>query len=221
MANFLDEDSQDFDEESSGTGIRRHLGLLGVGVASGIALLFALAVIGPQTLMRSVGDGTSKILAAHRPITMLEHSGAVLLNASNLKNHISLPMHGTYRRWWIGPITGSKYATDCVTPGILKVSYFRANANLANATLVDGVQPFVTVTAYQDSSFFAREMHPLTADQSKTVTNSLGDLVAYDATALTRLVIHPKGSNEIITLKYSTPQSVASALIDAQNLVQL
>ena len=152
----------------------------------------------------------------HRPMTMLEHSGAVLLNASQLKDHISLPMHGTHRRYWLGPLAGASYTTNCVQPGILKVNYFNSPQ-----TFSEGIQPDISVTAYENQAKYNEQLQLLTGNSPTIVVDSRGDVLSYDTAALNMLIIEPKFSQELITVKYSTPQSVLSMLHDSQNLVEL
>ena len=199
----------------------RRLRFFGLGSLLVIAFVVGFVTAGPHQVLDALGAQANAVLGIHRPITVLEDSGVVLLNETDLKNHILLPMHGIHRRYWIGPITGSRYTTNCVTPGLLIVSYIRANSTLANATLTNGVQPFVTVTAYESQAIYNSHLRPLSDDPQKIVTNSRGDVISYDPTSLTRLVIMPKGSDEVITINYSTPQSVASAIANSQKLVQL
>lgn len=159
-----------------------------------------------------IADG----LGVHRPITMLEHSGAVLLNVSQLKDHVTLPMHGDHKRYWLGPLSGASYTTNCVQLGILKVDYFTTSQSLG-----DGIHPAISVTAYQNHAYYYDRLRPLATDLPTVVTNSRGDTLSYHPASLNRLTIEPKGSQEVITIDYSSPQSVMSMIHDSEDLVAL
>jgi hypothetical protein len=155
-------------------------------------------------------------LGVHTPMSSLEHSGAKLLSVSELKNHISLPTHEEHRRHWIGPLAGTSYTTNCITPGVLKVNYFASAQSFSDAS-----QPLISVTSYESQALYSSQLRPLTDGALTIVTNSRGDILSYDPTVLTQLKIAPKSSQEVITFVYSTPQSVMSMIHDSENLVQL
>lgn len=183
-----------------------------------ITLFLGVILIGGFTLWN---PDVLLALGGHRPITMLENSGVVLLNASELNDHISLPMHGDHRAYWIGPIADSSYTINCVTPGRLTVDYFKANQTLANQTFTDGILPFIRVTAYESKAFYDSKLRPLTSASTTIMANSQGDTLEINTTSLTRIVIMPRSSQEVITINYSTPQSIASMVHDSENLVKV
>ena len=192
---------------------KRHFSrLLLISLFLGVALIGGLTIWQPPTLIAFEG---------HRPMTMLEHSGAVLLNVSQLEDHISLPIHGNYRRYWIGPIAGSKYTTNCVTPGILQVNYFGSDQTLPYQTLIDGIFPRVSVTAYESMAIYDIHTHSSIGDSTTNMTNSRGDALAIDTTSLKQMVIGPLSTHEVITVGYSSTQSIASMVQDSESLAKL
>lgn len=208
---YLDDENADLSDEFTST--KRHLfRTLVISVSLGVAIVGGLTIWQPPSLVA---------LEGHRPMTMLEHSGSVLLNVSQLRNHISLPIHGNYTRYWIGPIAGDRYTTNCVTPGILKVSYFKSNQALPNQILTDGILPRVTVSAYENFAIYNIHVHAITGDSMTNSSNSLGDPLSIDTTSLARMVIGPLSTQEVITVTYSSPQTFASMVRDSEDLTKL
>lgn len=182
------------------------------------SLIVGVLLIGGLTLWH---PNLAAALGMHRPMTMLEHSGAVILNAQQLESHISLPMHAGHHRYWFGPMSGNSYTTNCVSPGILKVDYFRANQLRANQDSTDGSMPFISVTAYESTAVFNARLTALTGNSPTITSNSRGDMLSFDATSLQSLTIFPASSTEVITIEYATPQSSMSLIRDSQILVKL
>lgn len=178
-----------------------------------ISLFVGIILITGLTATR---EDIAQALGVHRPMTMLEHSGGVLLNVSQLKDHISLPMHAGHHRYWLGATAGDTYTTNCVTPGVLKVDYFGPNQSL-NAIS----QPIIRVTAYQSLSVYNGRLRPLGAQSPALMSNSRGDSVEINMSSLNRIVVFPKFSQEVITINYSSPQLVASMIRDSESLVAL
>jgi hypothetical protein len=197
---------EDFADQKSNRGHgsrRRWFFPLGTLVISGLVLGGANMDVGST-------------LGIHRPISMLEHAGGIQLSEARLEDHVPLAMHEGHTRYWLGALAGHTYTTNCVTPGILKVSYFRANQ-----TLGDGSDAVITVTAYESRALYEKRLRPLPIEPPTNVENSSGDLLSYSATSLTELTIERNLSQEIITIHYSTPQSVTSMVNDSERLVAL
>ena len=188
------------------TNRNRYIPLLG-------SLILGALLIGVLTFWH---EEVASALGIHRPILMLEHAGGIQLSASRLIDHVPLAMHAGHKRYWLGPLAGSTYTTNCVTPGILKVSYFKANQTFDN-----GSRPLLVITAYENRALYDRRLHPLSIDLATDIANSHGDLLNYDTASLTELTIQRNSSQEIITINYSTPQSVVSMVHDSEKLVAL
>lgn len=178
-----------------------------------ISLIVGTLLIGGLSIWHAQA---TEVLGARRPMTMLEHAGGILLSAANLENHIPLAMQAGHHRYWLGASVGDSYTTNCVRPGVLEVDYFGPNQSLSV-----GSQPVIRVTAYESLAVYNRQPRPLSNDSTTVMTTSRGDSIAINMTSLTQITILPKSSHEVITIDYSTPQTVLSMMRDSESLVKL
>lgn len=197
----------EFEEPILKRGIRKYA-LLPI-----IAFVLGGLLIGSFTYWQS---SLAAALGIQRPVTMLEHAGGVQLTATKLENHIPLPMHKGHTRYWLGPLAGTTYTTNCITPGILKVGYLTANQSIK-----DGTQPLILVSAYESEALYEKQLHLFSMDIVSGKTNARGDILSYNSGTLNEITIQQNGSKEIITIVYSSPQSIASMIADSERLVPL
>ena len=178
-----------------------------------VSFFIGVSLIGGLSVWHTQAEAA---VGAHRPMTMLEHSGGVLLNGANLANHIPLAMHAGHHRYWLGAGVGDSYTTNCIRAGVLEVDYFGPNQALSL-----GSQPIIRITAYESVAVYGRRLHPLSDDSTTVMTNSRGDSIEVNMTSLAQIVIMPKSSQEVITINYSDPQTVLSMKHDSESLVSL
>lgn len=146
---------------------------------------------------------------------MLEHAGQIELTAKNLINHVSLPRHHG-SRFWLGPRNGDTYTTNCVTPGVLIVSYFGAHQSLGSGSI-----PFLKISAYETRAIFDQQLHPTEVNSVASTSNFRGDVLTYEESSLDKLTVKRDHSQEVITIEYSTPQTVPSMVQDSENLMAI
>lgn len=172
------------------------------------------AILSTALVFGVVQFGTSMAGASPSQI-MLTHSGGRALSAADLEAHVPLPFHHG-ARYWLGPIDGYTYTTNCINPGILTVQY------LSPGQAVESHQkPFMTITAYEDKTFLHQGLHGLTIFQNATHTNLRGDLLLYDTNRMENVTIVRANSTEIIDIVYANAQKLDSMVKDSENLLSL
>lgn len=153
--------------------------------------------------------------AAHRPITILEHSGGVALTSEELVGHISIPGHHG-NRYWLGPRPGYSYTTNCMTEGVLKVTYLAPGQMLTSGTI-----PKLSISAYENRMFYSNSMVNDVAAKDIAVTNARGDVITYTLGNLTRYSIDRVKSPEIIVLQYAQPKDIKAVISDSEILAPI
>ncbi|MBC7464179.1 MAG: hypothetical protein H7227_07960 [Actinobacteria bacterium] len=151
-----------------------------------------------------------------RQTSMLEHAGGVQLSVDKLKGHVPLPMHVGHTRYWLGPISGLTYTTNCVTPGVLRVGYYQSQQILDELR-----QPLIIVSAFESEAVFDRNPRPLMADSETRAMNAKGDLLSYHASSMLTLTIRQNASSEVTTISYAAPTSAQTMMQDSERLSRL
>jgi len=91
----------------------------------------------------------------------------------------------------------------------------------ANQKISDGTQPLILVSAYENQALFEKQMHLFSMDVVSGITNARGDELSYNSGSLNEITIKQRDSKEIITIVYSSPQSISSMITDSERLVPL
>ena len=195
------------DISSSGFGRKsafRNISLVGISIV--LVLTVAVAVSG--NILPSFG--------LSRQTSMLENAGGVHLSLEKLKNHVLLPMHKGHTRYWLGPISGLTYTTNCVTPGVLRVGYYQSQQ------LRDELRhPLIIVSAFESEALFDSSPRPLIIDSESRVVNAKGDLLSYHSSSMSNVTIRQNASGEVITITYATPTTAETMVQDSERLSRL
>lgn len=189
---------------AGGDHIIRNISLTGISVVFLLSAAF------------SFGGNILPALGLSQPTSMLEHAGGVHLSAERLKDHVPLPMHDGHTRYWLGPISGLTYTTNCVTPGVLKVGYYQTQQLLGELRL-----PLILISAFENSDVYERNPRPLMADAETVVMNKHGDVLSYYHSSMLTLTIRQHSSREVITIAYATPTTAEKMMSDSEKLIAL
>jgi hypothetical protein len=182
---------------------------------SAAAGAFLLASILAVTLVMLNGwnSNVASALGMHRPVSMLEHAGGVQLDAAKLAAHVPLPMHAGHSRYWLGPISGFTYTTNCATPGVLKVGYFYTESASREMP-----QAEIMISSFADAATFGAHPRPLMIDPERRIFNANGDLLTYRESDMSTFTVRQNGSSEVITVKYLQPKSIETMLKHSEKL---
>lgn len=157
----------------------------------------------------------STIASANPNQVMLTHVGGVVLSDDQLASHVPLPIHKGATRYWLGAQVGASYTTNCITPGVLKVTYLAKGQELG-----DGTTPLMAITAFENESLHASGLHELQDFATTTSENTRGDLLIFDD-SMQKLTISRTNSAEIVVIDYSNPQGLPKMILDSENLLAL
>jgi len=174
---------------------------------AGASIVLALVAV------LSFGGNALPSFGLSRPTSMLEHAGGVHLSPEQLTSHVPLPMHVGHTRYWLGPIPGLTYTTNCLTPGVLKVGYYKAQQLLGELRL-----PLIMVSAFADEEVYDRNPRPLMADAETVAVNMHGDMLSYHESSMLTLTIRQNFSTEVITITYATPTTAETMIRDSESL---
>jgi hypothetical protein len=177
------------------------------------ASLIALSLVLGATAVIAGRGSILPALGMHRPVSMLEHAGGVQLSAVNLKDHVPLPMHEGHTRYWLGPISGFTYTTNCATPGVLKVGYFKSGDLVREMP-----QAEIMISSFASEAIFDTHPRPLRIDPEIQILNAKGDLLTYRESEMRTFTIRQLGSDEILTITYSTPKSIQEMVRHSESL---
>jgi hypothetical protein len=182
-------------------------------------LVLGITVAFTATILNLWDINLASAFGVHRPISMLEHAGGVKLTADELKEHTPLPTHDGSHRHWMGPIAGFVYTTNCITPGVLKVGYFQSSSSSPSAT--DFQNPFILVTTFDSEFRYEEASRPLVIDVEHHELNVLGNTIYYRHSSMNTFTYRQKHSGEVITVTYSSPQSVETMVRDSEKISPL
>ena len=181
-------------------------------IVLGVILTLSIAGVGVNYAQaRGFFQDDSAYISEHF-VPMAEHSGRVGLTAFGLINHIILPNHAG-GEYWLGAKDGYSYTTSCVIPGELKVTYLQPGASPSNLT-----SPQLSVTVYENQKYFYIANKSYTGSFRDNATNERGDTLTFDGETLISMKVALFKSDEIVLVKYPSPQSVESLLSDSMKL---
>lgn len=182
----------------------RKLSLAGISISLVFTAIFLL------------GGNILPALGLPRPTSMLEHAGGVHLSIVKLQGHVPLPMHAGHTRYWLGPISGLTYTTNCMTPGVLKVGYYKSQQLVGELR-----PPLILISAFENEDVYDRNPQPLMADAETVVMNAHGDALSYHASSMLTMTIRQMFSSEVITITYATPTTAEIMMSDSEKLFAL
>jgi hypothetical protein len=180
--------------------------------AAGAFLLASILAAG-LVMLNGWNSNVASALGMHRPVSMLEHAGGVQLDAAKLAAHVPLPMHAGHSRYWLGPISGFTYTTNCATPGVLKVGYFYS-ADVSR----EMPQAEIMISSYADEATFDANPRPLIIDPERRIFNAKGDLLTYRDSDMSTFTLRQNGSSEVIAFTYLQPKSIETMLKHSEKL---
>lgn len=156
--------------------------------------------------------GSNRVHVTESNVPMMEHSGHSVLTPSGLINHVALPMHEG-SRYWLGAREGYSYTTNCVIPGEMKVTYLKTGESVS-----DFISPRLSVTVYENESFFNKANHSLVVAQQDHARNSRGDILSFNEKTRNYITVELFASDEIVLVKYPSQQSAKTLLADSMTL---
>lgn len=171
------------------------------------------AVLSMALVFGAVQVNTS--VASESDSVLFTHAGSVALTAEELKKHDPGSLHHGHE-FWLGPLGGYTYTTNCLTTGVLTVTYLSPGQKATEIT-----SPYMQISTYENQAIFEQGLHRLHGKPDATKTNIRGDLLVYDATLMNDLTIFRAQSHEIVKIKYGLPQSLETVTHDSENLQQV
>lgn len=145
---------------------------------------------------------------------LIEHSGANVMSRASLEIHVALPGHPDWG-YWIGPMDGMSYSTDCITRGLLQVSYIKESKTESSS---NDPMPFLTISTYENKKSLPN-LRPIGERYENTIArNKHGDVISYNKVRMDKLTVFPSNSDKVIVLNYSSAQVLAAMVKDSDQL---
>lgn len=141
----------------------------------------------------------------------LVHVGNVAMSAEEFVTHLKENHVSAY---WLGPMPGSQYSINHMTPGVTEVFYTPQGSNLSR------LKEFTyKITKYQDASAYARDVQPLVEgiEERLIPINSDRSMVINEKSMKSELVTF-NDQPLILMVTYSRVQSLKTLIRNAQLL---
>ena len=174
----------------------------------------AIDAILSVSLVLGLGQLSSTLASAKVQVETLTQAGAKVLSAQELIDHVPLPMHQG-NRYWLGAFSGARYTTNCITPGVLKVSYLASGQALENRST-----PMISITAYESQNILATEIHRPREYKERVFVNARGDALSF-GDSMQKMRIARSNSEDIVVIDYAISQPLAGMVLDSERLTAL
>ena len=146
---------------------------------------------------------------------LIEHSGANVMSRVTLEIHVALPEHLDWG-YWIGPKDGASYSADCITRGLLQVSYIKASKTESSS---NDPMPLLTISTYENKKSLPN-LSPIGERYDNTIArNTHGDVISYNKVRMDKLIVFPANSDKVVIFNYSSAQELAAMVKDSDQLV--
>jgi len=150
---------------------------------------------------------------SHDRTSQLEHGGVVAMSSTGLIDHVESENMISY---WLGPISGYRYAPNCVVAHAMLVTYLAKNSKID-----DPNQANLTVRTYNNLEIYNVMLHPLENPNASIVDTEAGVTVHFNTAAMNYEIVTFEGKPEIVVVNYPTWQLATTLMKNAQALKKI